>query len=105
MREEVGSKGMSETRAEDMTPLTERKSINSSFFFLRRGVSAMRGCSQVSNLKSTSQLMKDYYRYIISRREKGRKERWGGGCLGVEDWQKKRETWTLREMDAEGERE
>lgn len=28
--------GMSETRAQDMTPLTERKSINSSF--LQRGV-------------------------------------------------------------------
>lgn len=31
--EEVGSKGMSETRAEDVTPLTERKSINSSFLW------------------------------------------------------------------------
>lgn len=42
-KEEVGSKGMSETRAEDMTPLTERKSINSCFFTarrLRRGAAA-----------------------------------------------------------------
>lgn len=31
MRGEGGGVGMSETRAEDMTPLTERKSINSSF--------------------------------------------------------------------------
>lgn len=82
-----GVKGMSETRAEDVTPLTERKSINSSFLW--PAVSAMRDCSQVSNLKGDVRANgKRLYDYVISRKKSGGWEERGGRekgcCLGAE---------------------
>lgn len=100
---------MSETRAEDMTPLTERKSINSSF--LRRGVrdEGLRPSQQSeADVGANS---KGPYHYIISEREKGEEKRkgvvwvWRSDGKGWRKRDKKRETWTLREMDAEGARE
>lgn len=72
---------MSETGAEDMTPLTERKSINSSF--LLRGVrdeglqpSQQSEADVGANSKGPVSL------HYIRRGEGGGKEK--GGCLGVE---------------------
>ena len=61
---------MSETGAEDMTPLTERKSINSSFFY--GAASAMRGCSRVSNLRQTSALIAEATIITLYQKKSGR---------------------------------
>lgn len=72
-------------------------------------MSATKGCSQVSNLRQTSVVIAKAR--IITLYQKGRWGRKEGaegrlfGCEGQRKRDKKRETWTLREMDAEGVKE
>lgn len=101
---------MSETGAEDMTPLTERKSINSSFLW--RGV-CDEGLqpSQQSEADVGAYTEKAHIITLYHKKKGGEEERKGVAWVRTADRRgqrkrdKKRETWTLREMDAEGVRE